>query len=38
MAGESIPIFRDIAFAADVAKTNLTEFLQQHGLQKIRSL
>lgn len=37
-ARESILIFRDIAFAADVAKTNLTKFLKQHGLENIRSL
>jgi len=37
-ARESILVFRDIALAADVAKTNLTKFLKQHGLQNIRSL
>ncbi|MFA4836963.1 MAG: hypothetical protein WC749_12945, partial [Dehalococcoidia bacterium] len=31
-------VFRDSAFADDVAKTNLTAILQQHGLENIRSL
>jgi adenine-specific DNA-methyltransferase len=37
-AGESIVVFRDSAFADDVAKTNLTAILQQHGLENVRSL
>jgi adenine-specific DNA-methyltransferase len=31
-------VFRDSAFADDVAKTNLTAILEQHGLKKVRSL
>jgi len=31
-------VFRDSAFADDVAKTNLAAILQQHGLEIIRSL
>ncbi len=37
-AGETTVIFRDSAFADDVAKTNLTAILEQHGLGKVRSL
>lgn len=37
-AGESTVIFRDSAFPDDVAKTNLTAILQQHGLENVRSL
>jgi adenine-specific DNA-methyltransferase len=37
-AGESTVVFRDSAFADDVAKTNLTAILQQHGLETVRSL
>lgn len=37
-AGESTVVFRDGAFADDVAKTNLTAILQQHGLENVRSL
>ena len=37
-AGESTLVFRDSAFADDVAKTNLAAILQQHGLKNIRSL
>lgn len=37
-AGESTCVFRDSAFADDVAKANLTAILQQHGLENIRSL
>ena len=36
--GESIVVFRDSAFADDVAKTNLVAILQQHGLETVRSL
>ncbi len=37
-AGETTCVFRDSAFADDVAKTNLAAILQQHGLQNVRSL
>ena len=37
-AGESTIVFRDSAFADDVAKTNLTAILEQHGLGNVRSL
>jgi adenine-specific DNA-methyltransferase len=37
-AGETTVVFRDGAFADDVAKTNLTAILQQHGLENVRSL
>ena len=37
-AGESIVVFRDSAFADDVAKTNLAAILHQHGLETVRSL
>jgi len=37
-AGETTIIFRDSAFSDDVAKTNLTAILQQHGLENVRSL
>jgi adenine-specific DNA-methyltransferase len=37
-AGESTVVFRDSAFANDVAKANLTAILQQHGLETVRSL
>ena len=37
-AGESTVVFRDSAFADDVAKTNLVAILQQHGLENVRSL
>lgn len=37
-AGETTVVFRDSAFADDVAKTNLTAILQQHGLKAVRSL
>ena len=37
-AGESQVVFRDSAFADDVAKTNLTAILQQNGLGNVRSL
>jgi adenine-specific DNA-methyltransferase len=36
--GESTVVFRDSSFADDVAKTNLTAILQQHGLENVRSL
>lgn len=37
-AGDTTIVFRDSAFADDVAKTNLTAILQQHGLENVRSL
>ena len=37
-AGDSTCVFRDSAFADDVAKTNLCAILQQHGLSTVRSL
>jgi adenine-specific DNA-methyltransferase len=35
---ESTVVFRDSAFADDVAKTNLAAILQQYGLDNVRSL
>ena len=37
-AGETTVVFRDSAFADDVAKTNLTAILEQRGLGNVRSL
>ncbi len=37
-AGETTVVFRDSAFSDDVAKTNLSAILQQHGLETVRSL
>lgn len=37
-AGDTTCVFRDSAFADDVAKTNLAAILQQHGLINVRSL
>jgi len=37
-AGETTCVFRDSAFADDVAKTNLAAILEQHGIAKVRSL
>ena len=37
-AGASTIVFRDSALADDVAKTNLTAILEQHGLGNVRSL
>jgi adenine-specific DNA-methyltransferase len=37
-AGETSTVFRDSAFADDVAKTNLTAILQQHELGNVHSL
>ena len=37
-AGQTTVVFRDTAFADDVAKTNCTAILQQHGLSDVRSL
>lgn len=36
--GETTCVFRDSAFADDVAKTNMAAILQQHGIQNVRSL
>jgi adenine-specific DNA-methyltransferase len=37
-AGDTTVVFRDSAFADDVAKTNLAAILQQYGLENVRSL
>jgi adenine-specific DNA-methyltransferase len=37
-AGETTCLFRDSAFADDVAKTNMAAILQQHGIENVRSL
>lgn len=37
-AGETTCVFRDSAFADDVAKTNLAAILDQHGIGTVRSL
>ena len=37
-AGETTVVFRDSAFTDDVAKTNCTAILHQHGLRTVRSL
>ena len=37
-AGDSTVVFRDSAFADDVAKANLAAILHQHGLETVRSL
>lgn len=37
-AGETTVVFRDTAFADDVAKTNIAAILGQHGLTTVRSL
>ncbi len=37
-AGDTTCVFRDSAFLDDVAKTNLTQILAQHGLDTVRSL
>jgi len=37
-AGDTTVVFRDSAFADDVAKTNMAAILQQHGLPNVRSL
>ncbi|MCZ8095568.1 MAG: site-specific DNA-methyltransferase [Acidovorax sp.] len=36
--GDSTCVFRDSAFADDVAKTNLAAILEQNGIQNVRSL
>lgn len=37
-AGDTTCVFRDSAFADDVAKTNLGAILEQHGIANVRSL
>lgn len=37
-AGDTTCVFRDSAFANDVAKTNMAAILQQHGIANVRSL
>ncbi|WP_231912901.1 adenine methyltransferase [Sterolibacterium denitrificans] len=37
-AGDTTCVFRDSAFADDVAKTNLAAILEQHGIQNVRSI
>lgn len=37
-AGDTTCVFRDSAFADDVAKTNMAAILEQHGIASIRSL
>jgi adenine-specific DNA-methyltransferase len=37
-AGDAQVVFRDSAFENDVAKTNCTAILSQHGLSNVRSL
>ncbi|MDO8771985.1 MAG: site-specific DNA-methyltransferase [Burkholderiaceae bacterium] len=37
-AGESTCVFRDSAFADDVAKTNMAAILEQNGIANVRSL
>jgi adenine-specific DNA-methyltransferase len=37
-AGDTNCVFRDSAFADDVAKSNLAAILQQYGIAKVRSL
>lgn len=37
-AGDTRCVFRDSAFADDVAKTNLSAILEQHGLANVRSI
>lgn len=37
-AGDTTCVFRDSAFADDVAKTNLAAILEQHGVTNVRSL
>ncbi|MFN7881833.1 MAG: site-specific DNA-methyltransferase, partial [bacterium] len=37
-AGDTTCVFRDSAFADDVAKTNMASILEQNGIQNVRSL
>lgn len=38
VAGDTTCVFRDSAFADDVAKTNMAAILEQHGIETVRSL
>jgi len=37
-AGDTQAVFRDSAFSNDIAKTNMTAILEQHGITHVRSL
>jgi adenine-specific DNA-methyltransferase len=37
-AADTVVVFRDSAFVDDVAKTNITAILEQHGMPTVRSL
>jgi adenine-specific DNA-methyltransferase len=37
-AAETVVVFRDDAFTDDVAKTNISAILEQHGMPTVRSL
>jgi adenine-specific DNA-methyltransferase len=37
-ASDTQVVFRDSAFANDIAKTNMTAILEQHGIAHVRSL
>ena len=37
-AADTVVVFRDSAFADDVAKTNITAILEQHGMPTVQSL
>jgi len=37
-AGDTQVVFRDSAFDGDIAKTNMTAILEQHGIAHVRSL
>ncbi len=37
-AGDTQVVFRDSAFANDIAKTNMTAILEQNGIKHVRSL
>ena len=37
-ASDTQVVFRDSAFANDIAKTNMTAILEQNGIQHVRSL
>jgi adenine-specific DNA-methyltransferase len=37
-AGDTTCVFRDSAFVDDVAKTNMSAILSQHGMSNVRSL
>ena len=36
--GDTQVVFRDSAFTNDIAKTNMTAILEQHGIAHVRSL